>query len=178
MDPVRLAEVNARLRRRGLPQTPLYQSAEQQRMLEEMRRRRRAQIEGQVRRSQEFRDNTSELTAEQRRIAVNQRMDQALADVGLRGDYGRGPLPRAEPDQVVRQAEKGKDGKFVGRKAGAVAANLVDKIADAAHDNQLPERDPRRDPPDGGDAWFRWAHGSSTGRQQRNTVDYRTGLSQ
>ena len=127
MDPVRLAEIDIRLRRRGLPQTPLYRSNEQQRMLEEARRQRRAQVRGQVERSREFRDASSELTPEERRAAVNQRMGQALADVGLSEDYGRGPLPRAEPDQVVQQVEKGADGKFVGSRAGAVQTNLVDK---------------------------------------------------
>ena len=58
---------------------------------------------------------------------MNRRMGQALADVGLSEDYGRGPLPRAEPDQVVQQVEKGGDGRFVGRQAGAVQTNLVDK---------------------------------------------------
>ena len=72
-------------------------------MLEEGRRRRRAQIRGQVERSREVRDATSEMTPEERRAAVNQRMGQALADVGLAEDYGRGPLPRAEPDQVVQR---------------------------------------------------------------------------
>ena len=127
MDPVRLAEINDRLRRRGLPQTPLYRHAEQQRMLEEMRRQRRAQVQGQLVRSREFRAATSELTPEERRRAVNQRMGQALAAVGLSEDYGRGPLPRAEPDQVVQQEEEGADGKFAGSKAGAVSTNLVTK---------------------------------------------------
>ena len=105
----------------------MYQSAEQQRMLEEMRRQRRAQVHGQLVRSREFRVATSELTPAERRRAVNQRMDQALADVGLSADYGRGPMPRAEPDQVVQQVEKGADGRYVGSKAGAVSTNLVDK---------------------------------------------------
>ena len=69
MDPVLLAEINTRLRQRGLPQTPLYRHAEQQRMLEEMRRQRRAQVQGQVERSREFRDATSELTPAERRRA-------------------------------------------------------------------------------------------------------------
>ena len=49
------------------------------------------------------------------------------AELDGMGTDGTGPRPRAEPDQVVRQVEKGKDGKFVGRKAGAVATFLVDK---------------------------------------------------
>ena len=50
-----------------------------------------------------------------------------VVELEAMGDEGTGPRPRAEPDQVVRQTEKGADGKFVGRKAGAVAAPLVDK---------------------------------------------------
>ena len=49
------------------------------------------------------------------------------AELDGMGTDGTGPRPRAEPDQVVRQVEKGKDGRFVGRKAGAVATFLVDK---------------------------------------------------
>ena len=137
MDPERLAEIDSRLRRRGLPQTPLYRHVEHQRVLEEMRRQRRAQVQGQVERSREFRDATSELTPEERRRALNQRMEQAMAGAGLPADYGRGPLPRAEPDQVVQQVEKGADGKFAGRKAGAVSTNPVDKQV-GMHDEVKP----------------------------------------
>ena len=45
------------------------------------------------------------LSPEERRREVNRRMERAVADAGLPADWGRGPAPRAEPDQVVRQVE-------------------------------------------------------------------------
>ena len=38
-----------------------------------------------------------------------------------------GPRAQAEPDQVVRTTERGADGKYVGRKAGAIATTLAPK---------------------------------------------------
>ena len=63
-------------------------------------------------------------------------MNERMVAAGLPADYGRGPMPRAEPEQVVRQVEKGANGKFVGRKAGAIAAHLTDKVADADGNTQ------------------------------------------
>ena len=38
-----------------------------------------------------------------------------------------GPMPRAEPDQVVRSAVRDDEGRILGRYAGAITAGMVDK---------------------------------------------------
>ena len=54
---------------------------------------------------------------------------QELQDRGLPQSilYEYQTAPQAEPDEVVKKTERGKDGKFVGRKAGAVATTLAPK---------------------------------------------------
>ena len=120
MDPERFFDVRQRIRRAGLPDTELYRRAEFERMQYEDARRLRRALENNARLARQA-------------VGGPTRFDRMLDDMG---DAGQGPRPRAEPDQVVRQTEKGKDGKFVGRKAGAVAAPLVDKVADAAGNTQ------------------------------------------
>ena len=39
----------------------------------------------------------------------------------------RGPVPRAEPDQVVRSAVRDDRGQFLGRYAGAIVSGMVEK---------------------------------------------------
>ena len=67
MDP----EIRERLRRRGLPQTPMYEQAELRRMLQETQAQQRRVLEGVLGRG---------VPADQRRRVVNERMQQALAD--------------------------------------------------------------------------------------------------
>ena len=65
MDP----EIRERLRRRGLPQTPMYEQAELRRMLQETQAQQRRVLEGVLGRG---------VPADQRRRVVNERMQQAF----------------------------------------------------------------------------------------------------
>ena len=94
MDPERFFDVQERLRRAGLPRPPLYRRAEDLRMQQEEARRQRRRLQGQF--------------ARQEREGLDPSVYEA--DLGAMGDEGRGPRPRAEPDQVVKQVEKGADG--------------------------------------------------------------------
>ena len=61
---------------------------------------------------------------ELRRIAQEEDREIARAE---RRPRPSGPRAQAEPDQVVRTTERGADGKYVGRKAGAIATTLAPK---------------------------------------------------
>ena len=61
---------------------------------------------------------------ELRRIAQEEEKAIARAEGRPRP---RGPRAQAEPDQVVRTTERGADGKYQGRKAGAIATTLAPK---------------------------------------------------
>ena len=95
MDPERFFDVRQRIRRAGLPDTELYRRAEFERMQYEDARRLRGALERNARQARQA-------------MVGPTRFDMMLRDMG---DAGQGPRPRAEPDQVVRQTEKGKDGR-------------------------------------------------------------------
>ena len=96
------AEAVRRLRERGLPQTDLYIHAEISRMTLERERR--------------LAFNTSDLPRRER----------------TRGVLGvAGPMPRAEPDQVIRTAGRddrpGRRGRIMGRYEGGITSGLTQK---------------------------------------------------
>ena len=61
---------------------------------------------------------------------------QELQDRGLPQSilYEYQTAAQAEPDEVVKKTERGADGKFVGRKAGAIATTLAPKEVEEKSD--------------------------------------------
>ena len=47
-------------------------------------------------------------------------------EAGRRAGQRMGPVPRAEPDQVVRSAVRDDRGQFLGRNAGAIVSGMVE----------------------------------------------------
>ena len=101
------------MRERGLPQTPLYIMAQDERrqFLDDRRNRINAE------RNQRLADQLGSLRHQMRANAYRAQIQ----------DPARREMPRAEPDQVVRSAVRDDQGRILGRYAGAITAGMTNK---------------------------------------------------
>ena len=105
------------LRERGLPQTPLYIMAQDERRQFLEDRRNRINAERNQRRA-------DELAAGGAAAAIPNQMAANLYRARIQ-DPARRDMPRAEPDQVVRSAVRDDRGRILGRYAGAITTGMT-----------------------------------------------------
>ena len=112
-----MAAARTALRERGLPQTPLYIMAQDERRQFLDDRRNRINAERNQRRADELGGAAA---------AIPNQMAANLYRARIQ-DPARREMPRAEPDQVVRSAVRDDQGRILGRSAGAITAGMTNK---------------------------------------------------